>query len=159
VMAPGAGFVHGFTYSHHPVGAAVAREVLRILEAEALVEASAAKGERLRKLLDEHLADHPNVGEIRGRGLLVGVELVADRSTREPFRRSQGLTEAILRAARDDGLLLYSGTGLANGVDGDSILLGPPFVVSDEELGRIASGLAAALETALAQGATSVTSG
>jgi adenosylmethionine-8-amino-7-oxononanoate aminotransferase len=151
VTAPGAGFVHGFTYSHHPVGAAVAREVLRILEAESLVEASATKGERLRVLLDEHLADHPNVGEIRGRGLLVGVELVADRSNREPFPRSVRLTEAILRAARADGLLLYSATGLANGVDGDSILLGPPFVVSDDELGRIASGLAAALETALGQ--------
>ncbi|MEO8228937.1 MAG: aspartate aminotransferase family protein [Chloroflexota bacterium] len=159
VTAPGAGFVHGFTYSHHPVGAAVAREVLRILAAESLVEASAAKGARLRELLDEHLADHPNVGEIRGRGLLVGVELVADRSTREPFPRSQGVTEAIVRAARADGLLLYSGTGLANGVDGDSILLGPPFVVTNAELGRIASGLAAALETALGQQATSLTSG
>ena len=149
VTAPGAGFVHGFTYSHHAVGAAVAREVLRILETESLVEASAAKGERLRELLDERLADHPNVGEIRGRGLMVGVELVADRSTREPFPRSQRLTEAVLRAARADGLLLYSGTGLANGVDGDSILLGPPFVVTDAELGRIASGLAAALDVAL----------
>ena len=85
VTAPGAGFVHGFTYSHHAVGAAVAREVLRILETESLVEASAVKGQRLRQLLDERLADHPNVGEIRGRGLMVGVELVADRSTREPF--------------------------------------------------------------------------
>ncbi|MGZ8501324.1 MAG: aminotransferase family protein [Candidatus Limnocylindrales bacterium] len=151
VTAPGAGFVHGFTYSHHAVGAAVAREVLRILETESLVEASAVKGERLRELLDERLADHPNVGEIRGLGLMVGVELVADRSTREPFPRSQRLTEAVLRAARADGLLLYSGTGLANGVDGDSILVGPPFVVTDAELGRIAAGLAAALEAALGQ--------
>ncbi|MEA2538378.1 MAG: hypothetical protein QOF11_2612 [Chloroflexota bacterium] len=149
VTAPGAGFVHGFTYSHHPVGAAVAREVLRILETESLIEASAAKGARLRELLDERLADHPNVGEIRGRGLMIGVELVADRSTREPFPRSQQLTEAILRAGRADGLLFYSGTGLANGVDGDAILLGPPFVVTDDELARIAAGLAAALDVAL----------
>jgi adenosylmethionine-8-amino-7-oxononanoate aminotransferase len=149
VTAPGAGFVHGFTYSHHAVGAAVAREVLRILETESLVEASAAKGKRLRELLDERLADHPNVGEIRGRGLMIGVELVSDRATREPFPRSHGLTEAILRAARADGLLLYSGTGLANGVDGDSILVGPPFVVTDDELERIAAGLAAALAAAL----------
>jgi adenosylmethionine-8-amino-7-oxononanoate aminotransferase len=159
VTAPGAGFVHGFTYSHHAVGAAVAREVLRILEKESLVEASAAKGERLRELLDERLADHPNVGEIRGRGLMVGLELVADRSTREPFPRAQRLTEAIVRAARADGLLLYSGTGLANGVDGDSILVGPPFVVTDDELGRIASGLAAALEAALGHRAASLAGG
>jgi hypothetical protein len=151
VSAPGAGFVHGFTYSHHAVGAAVAREILRILEAEDLVAASASKGLRLRGLLDERLADHPNVGEIRGRGLMLGIELVADRETRAPFPRSARLTEGIIRAARADGLLLYSGTGLANGVDGDSILLGPPFIVTDDELVRIAGGLAAALDIALAQ--------
>jgi adenosylmethionine-8-amino-7-oxononanoate aminotransferase len=152
VTAPGAGFVHGFTYSHHAVGAAVARETLRLLEAESLVEASATKGDRLRDLLDERLADHPNVGEIRGRGLLIGLELVADRATRAPFPRAARLTERILAAARADGLLLYSGTGLANGVDGDSILLGPPFVVTHDELQRIASGLALALGTALDAG-------
>ncbi len=151
VTAPGAGFVHGFTYSHHVVGAAVAREVLRILEAETLVEASATKGDRLTTLLVDRLADHPNVGEIRGRGLMVGVELVADRATREPFPRAARLTEAIVRAARAGGVLLYSGTGLANGVDGDSILLGPPFVVTDAELERIADALAAALEVARAE--------
>ena len=142
------GFVHGFTYSHHAVGAAVAGEVLRILEDERLVEASAAKGERLLALLHERLDDHPNVGEIRGRGLLVGVELVADRETRAPFPRGDGLTERIVRAARENGLLLYSGTGLADGTNGDSILLGPPFVITDDELERVVNGLTAAIETA-----------
>ena len=141
------GFVHGFTYSHHVVGAAVAGEVLRILEDERLVEASAAKGEALQALLHERLDEHPNAGEIRGRGLLVGVELVADRETREPFPRAEQVTERIMRAARDDGLLLYSGTGLADGTNGDSILLGPPFVITEDELVRIADGLTAAIET------------
>lgn len=143
------GFVHGFTYSHHAVGAAVAREVLAILERESLVEASASKGERLRALLDARLADHPQVGEIRGRGLLVGVELVADRGTREPFPRAAHVTEAIVASARRNGLLLYSGTGNANGIDGDTILLGPPFVITDEELARIVDGLAAAIDEAV----------
>jgi adenosylmethionine-8-amino-7-oxononanoate aminotransferase len=67
------------------------------------------------------------------------------------------LTEAIVGSARADGLLLYSGTGLANGVDGDSILLGPPFVVTDAELERIATGLSAALAAGLAQAARDVT--
>ena len=107
----GPGFVHGFTYSHHVVGAAVAGEVLRILEDERLVEASATKGDRLRALLDERLADHPNVGEIRGRGLLIGLELVADRETHAPFPRADRVTERVLRAARENGLLLYSGHG------------------------------------------------
>ena len=145
------GFVHGFTYSHQPVAATVAREVLRILEAESLVEASAAKGERLRALLRDRLGDHPAVGEIRGRGLLVGVELVRDRETREAFPRAVKLVETVVRTARERGLLLYSGTGNADGVDGDIVLIGPPFVVTDEELVRIADGLGEALEIALAQ--------
>lgn len=153
------GFVHGFTYSHHVVGAAVAREVLRILEDEALVEASAAKGERLLALLRARLGEHPNVGEIRGRGLMVGLELVADRPTREPFPRTARLAETVVRTARERGLLLYSGTGNADGVDGDVILLGPPFVVTDDELIRIADGLTIALDAALAGAAEAVRSG
>ncbi len=149
-VASGGGFVHGFTYSHQPVAAAVAREVLRILEQEALVDASAAKGERLLGLLAARLADHPRVGEIRGRGLLVGVELVADRATREPFPRAARLVETVVRIAREGGLLLYSGTGNANGVDGDVVVIGPPFVVTDDELLRIADALRDALDAALA---------
>lgn len=149
VMGAG-GFIHGFTYSHAPAGAAAALEVLRIIRDEQLVEASATKGERLRGLLDDRLGDHPAVGEIRGRGLLVGVELVADRASREPYPRSARLTEAVLRAARQRGLLFYSGTGNANGVDGDTILIGPPFIVTDAELGRIATGLGEAIDEAVA---------
>jgi adenosylmethionine-8-amino-7-oxononanoate aminotransferase len=146
----GGGFVHGFTYSHQPVAATVAREVLRILEGEALVDASAAKGERLKALLHARLGDHPAVGDIRGRGLMVGVELVRDRENRAPFPRTARLIEAVVRIAREAGLLLYSGSGNANGVDGDVVLLGPPFVVTDEELARIADGLGDALDRALA---------
>jgi hypothetical protein len=142
----GGGFVHGFTYSHHAVGAAVAGEVLRILEAESLVEASATKGERLAGLLHQHLDSHPNVGEIRGRGLLIGLELVRDRETREPFPREARVAERIVKAARTAGLLLYSGTGLADGTNGDAILLGPPFVVTNDELTAIADGVARAID-------------
>ncbi len=144
-------FVHGFTYSHSPVGAAVAGEVLRILEDEDLVSASDAKGRRLKELLGERVGHRPNVGEIRGRGLMVGVELVADRATRAPFPRAARVTEAVVRRARAAGLLVYSGTGNANGVDGDQILLGPPFIVTDTELERIADGLGAAIEGAVAE--------
>jgi len=145
----GGSFVHGFTFSHSIGGATVGREVLRILREERLVEASAVKGQLLRSLLRDRLGDHPHVGDIRGRGLLVGVELVADRETRTPFPRSMRLTEAIVGAARERGLLLYSGTGNADGTNGDTILLGPPLVVTHDELGRIAAGLADALATAL----------
>jgi hypothetical protein len=151
VAGPGAaGFVHGFTYSHHVVGAAVAGEVLRILETEDLVAASAAKGERLRELVRARLGEHPNVGEVRGRGLMIGLELVADRETHAPFPRAAKVTEAVVRAAKANGVLLYSGTGLADGTDGDSVLLGPPFVVTDAEMATIAEVLGDAVETSTA---------
>ena len=147
VVTQGSGFVHGFTYSHGPVAAAVAGEVLRILEREDLVAASASKGDRLLAGLHARLERHPHVGEIRGRGLLVGVELVADRATRAPFPRTARITEATVRAARERGLLVYSGTGNANGVDGDTILLGPPFIITDIELDQVVERLAEAIET------------
>jgi len=147
----GAGrFVHGFTYSHQPTAATVAREVLRILEAESLVDASAAKGARLLALLGDRLGEHPAVGDIRGRGLMVGLELVRDRESKEPFPRAARVVEEVVRIAHEHGLLLYSGTGNADGVDGDVVLLGPPFVVTDEELVRIADGVAEAIDLAVA---------
>jgi hypothetical protein len=151
-------FVHGFTFSHAPVGAAVARTVLAILEREGLVEASALKGQRLRELLVERIGDGRFVGEVRGRGLLVGVEVVADRETRAPFPRAARVTEAIVAAARERGVLLYSGTGVADGVDGDTILLGPPFVVTDEELVRIADVVAESIDVATARVAAGLAS-
>ncbi len=143
------GFTHGFTFSHHAVGAAVAREVLRILESEDLVAASATKGERLQMLLVDRLGAHPNVGEIRGRGLMVGLELVADQETKAPIPRASKVTEAVVRGARAQGVLVYSGTGLADGTDGDSILLGPPFVITDDELVRIADAVAESVRAAM----------
>ncbi|HSH32677.1 MAG TPA: aminotransferase class III-fold pyridoxal phosphate-dependent enzyme, partial [Actinomycetota bacterium] len=150
VTAPGTGFIHGFTYSHAPIGAAVASEVLRILHDESLVEASATKGDRLSALLRGALEEHPSVGDIRGRGLMVGVEVVADRATRRPFPRAARVTEGVVAAARERGVLVYSGTGNANGVDGDTILLGPPFVITDAELQSIADVMTEAIDVATA---------
>jgi adenosylmethionine-8-amino-7-oxononanoate aminotransferase len=150
-ITAGGGFVHGFTYSHSPVGAAVAGEVLRILESEKLVEASAVKGERLQALLRDRLGDHANVGDIRGRGLMVGLELVADRGTRRSFPRSARLIETVMTHARAAGVLMYHGTGNEDGTNGDTILLGPPFVVTDSELATIARVVGDAVERATTQ--------
>jgi adenosylmethionine-8-amino-7-oxononanoate aminotransferase len=127
------GFVHGFTWSHNGVGAAVAHATLRRLRTDDLVEASRAQGERLLKELTSALADVQVVGNVRGLGLMIGVELVADRTSKAPFARGEQVTERVLAAAREDGLLLYSSTGHVDGVDGDLVMLGPPFVISDEE--------------------------
>jgi adenosylmethionine-8-amino-7-oxononanoate aminotransferase len=149
-ISAGGGLVHGFTYSHSPVGAAVALEVLRILETEELVAASAAKGERLLALLRDRIGGHPNVGDVRGRGLMVGLELVADRATKRSFPRGLKLIEGVQSRARDNGILIYHGTGNENGTEGDTVLLGPPFVVTDAELAKIADALGSAIEGAAA---------
>ncbi len=143
------GFVHGFTHSHSVVGAAVGGAVLARLRDDDLVEASRDKGERLLKLLTAGLGEHPYVGDIRGLGLMIGIELVADRSTGAPFPRSEKTTERVLAAARGGGLLLYPSTGCADGTDGDLVMLGPPFVISDEELAEAAARTRAAIDRAL----------
>jgi adenosylmethionine-8-amino-7-oxononanoate aminotransferase len=139
------GFVHGFTYSHNVVGCTVGLEVLRILREEDLVEASRAKGARLLQELIGALSGHPSVGDVRGKGLMVAVELVEDVATKRPFPRSERLTERVVAAARASGLLLYSSTGCADGTDGDLVMFGPPFVISDDELNEAVEKTVAAI--------------
>jgi hypothetical protein len=130
-------FTHGFTFSHHPVVAAVAREVLSILEREDLV-ARVARLERPFFAALDRLKRFDFVGDVRGRGLLAGIELVRDRNTKEPFPRSRKLAEEVASRAFAKGLIIYYGTGMANGVDGDTVVLGPPFVIEERELDEIA---------------------
>ena len=129
-----AGFTHGFTYSHSVAGAAAGIAVLGVLRSENLVEASRMKGELLRKHLTSSLGEHPNVGDIRGLGLMLGVELVADRASKRPFPRAEQVAERLVAAAKEQGLLVYSSTGCADGADGDLSMFGPPFVITDDEL-------------------------
>jgi adenosylmethionine-8-amino-7-oxononanoate aminotransferase len=141
------GFTHGFTFSHSVVGAAVGRAVLMRLKGDDLVAASQTRGEQLKKELNVSLSGHPHVGEVRGLGLMVGVELVEDRSTKKPFDREVRVTEQVIAAAKERGLLLYPSTAGADGVNGDVLMLGPPFVVTaddiEEIVGRLSDALAA----------------
>jgi hypothetical protein len=139
--------VHGFTWSHNGVGAAVAHATLRRLRESDLVQASALQGELLLKDLAGALADHPTVGDVRGIGSMIGIELVTDRDTKAPFARAEQRTERVVAAARERGLLLYSSTGHVDGVDGDLLMLGPPFTISDEERGLLAERTVAAIES------------
>jgi len=143
------GFTHGLTYSHHVVGAAAGREVLRVLRERRLVEAAEAQGKRLRAGLEARLGGHPAAGDVRGLGLMVAVELVADRATKAPFPRARRLAERVVAAARDRGLLLYWSTGCADGTDGDLVMLGPPLVVTDPEVDEMVDLTTAAVEEAV----------
>jgi hypothetical protein len=145
-VVDGGGFVHGYTFSHSPVGAAVAHAVLNEITESNLVEAAATKGGRLLEDLLDSLGGSPVVGDIRGVGLLIGVEFVSDRSTKEPFPRSERIAERITGLARDSGLLVYPSSGCADGTTGDCILLGPPLTISSEEMGMVVELLTDAVE-------------
>jgi hypothetical protein len=138
------GFTHGFTFSHNPVTAAACLKTLEILEEERLVERAALMGGKALALL-EPLREHPHVGDVRGRGLMLGVELVADKAARRPFPRSERKAEAVGARAFQAGLITYPSGGCATGADGDVVMLAPPFVVTDDELREMTSILARTL--------------
>ena len=141
------GFVHGFTWSHNALGAAVALATLERLRDDDLVDRAEKLGATLHDALAHELADVPTVGEVRGLGMMLGVELVADRETKEPFPRHAQVTERVLEAARESGLLLYSSTGHVDGVDGDLLMLGPPFILTDDDVTTLVERTVAAIRS------------
>jgi taurine--2-oxoglutarate transaminase len=142
------GFVNGFTFSHHPVTAAAALATLEILERERLVERAAVMGERAMSRL-QALRARPQVGDVRGRGLMLAVELVADAPTRRPFPRADKTAERVAARAFADGLIVYPSVGGATGTEGDAIMLAPPLVVTEDEIDEMAEILDGAIRAAL----------
>ena len=136
-------FVHGFTYQAHPVSAAAGNAVLDYLEAHKLFDRVNAAGQELRRALSP-LQSHPNVGDVRGLGLLLGVEFVKNKAIREPFPKEQNIAEKIRQACLEEGVLTYPSQGCADGLRGDHILLAPPFTISSEECALIARALQSA---------------
>src|SRR5579859_1772102 len=142
-------FQHGFTYQAHPVATAAGNAAFDYIEAHQLFQRVTSAGETLRAELAA-LEAHPNVGEIRGLGLLLGVEFVKDKSTRAPFPREQNIAERIRQAALDQGVLIYPTQGCVDGINGDHILLAPPFVIARDESTQIARALQSALQKVFA---------
>ena len=145
----GAAFVHGFTFSHHGGGAAAGMAVIKIIEEESLLEASTRQGRRLLEALAQAIGGHPNVGDIRGKGLLVAVELVSDRVTKEPFDKGRAVTDRLLAACLDNGLIVYPAAKGVDGLRGDAILFGPPLTITDGENDAIVERFTAALNRTL----------
>jgi adenosylmethionine-8-amino-7-oxononanoate aminotransferase len=144
-----AGLKHGQTYNAHPVGCAAALAVQEIIEEEGLLGRVQVAGEKLRTLLDQRFGNHPNIGDIRGRGLLQAIELVVDRDTKAPFDRDLKLHELTKVDAFNRGLLIYPGGGTADGRSGDHILLAPPYNVTDAELEMIVDMLGDTIDAVL----------
>jgi adenosylmethionine-8-amino-7-oxononanoate aminotransferase len=139
-------FQHGFTYQAHPVATAAGNAVLDYIESHNLFDRVEPAGDSLRKELSA-LDSHPNVGEIRGLGLLLGIEFVKNKSTREPFPRESNLAERIRQATLDHNVLTYPTQGCVDGVNGDHILLAPPFIISPQESRSIVSAIRSALDS------------
>ncbi len=138
-------FMHGFTYQAHPVATAAGNAVFDYLDKHQLFARVTPAGEKLRKAL-ARLEGHRHVGQVRGLGLLQGVEFVKDKATREPFPKEAGIAEKIRQAALEKNVLLYPGQGCVDGLRGDHVLLAPPFIIKSEECALIAESLHYALE-------------
>jgi adenosylmethionine-8-amino-7-oxononanoate aminotransferase len=150
-FAKGSGlFQHGHTYLGHPVACAAALAVQRVIARDRLLDAVKARGRGLKERLDAAFRDHPHVGDIRGRGLFWGVELVADRASKQTFDPALRLHARIKARAMAEGLMVYPMGGTIDGRLGDHVLLAPPFIVTDADLDAIVGRLQRAIDGALA---------
>ncbi len=143
-------FQHGHTYIGHPVAAAAALAVQRVIRRDGLLARVRTLGAHFEKRLGEALGSHPYVGDIRGRGLLRAVELVEDRATKRPFDPALKLHAKVKAAGMERGLMTYPMGGTIDGVHGDHVLLAPPFIATEAQLDTIVERLAAAIETSTA---------
>ncbi len=142
-------FQHGHTYIGHATACAAALAVQRTIAEEGLLANVQARGEQLRGRLREALGEHPNVGDIRGRGLFVGVEFVADRATKATLDPALKVHAKLKSTAMQNGLLVYPMGGTVDGVHGDHVLFAPPFICTEQDIDRIAGLFAQTVGTVL----------
>jgi len=149
-IANGTGFFqHGHTYIGHPVATAAGLAVVRALLDRGLISRVRTMGEKLQSALVSAFGQHPNIGDIRGRGLFVGLEIVEDREAKKPFDPSLGIAGKFKKAAFAEGLVCYPMSGTRDGKNGDHVLLAPPFIMTEEQIPEIIEPLRKALSTVL----------
>lgn len=145
-------FQHGHTYMGHPAACAAALAVQHTIRDENLLRNVREKGAKLKEVLITRFGNHPHVGDIRGRGLFIGVELVEDRGTKQPFDPARKLNAVIKKEAFQRGLMVYPMGGTIDGVHGDHVLIAPPFIIEDTHIEQIVDTLSDAIEAALSAG-------
>jgi adenosylmethionine-8-amino-7-oxononanoate aminotransferase len=152
VIEKGSGaFNHGHTYVGHATACAAGLAVQQVFEEDGLIPRVAVMGDRLADALAARFDSHPHVGDVRGRGLFRGVELVADRASKEPFPVSHRLAARLKARAMDNGLICYPMAGTADGAAGDHVLLAPPFVITDAQIEELVDKLARSIDEVIAQ--------
>ena len=151
-IAGGSGaFQHSHTYMGHPLACAAALAVQRVMRRDNLLANVRSQGAHLARRLKERFGNHPFVGDVRGRGLFQGIELVADRGSKEPFDPKLRLHARVKREAMARGLLVYPMGGSADGVRGDHVLIAPPFIIDGAAIDTIVERLGEAIDAATAQ--------
>jgi adenosylmethionine-8-amino-7-oxononanoate aminotransferase len=150
-IADGSGaFQHSHTYTGHPLACAAALAVQRVIRRDNLLANVKKQGEHLARRLQERFGNHPFVGNVRGRGLFYGLEIVADRGTKEPFDPKRKLNAQIKREAMARGLMVYPMGGTVDGARGDHVLVAPPFIVNEGQVDLIVERLGDAIDAAVA---------
>ena len=139
-------FQHGHTFMGHTTAVAASLATLKAIEEEDLLANVRARGASIKTALRNALADHPNVGDVRGRGLFIGVEFVADKVTREPFDPAEKTHNKVQKAAMQRGLMVYGMGGTIDGRYGDHVLLAPPYVFAQQHEDELVEKLVAAIE-------------
>ncbi|MEN0001752.1 MAG: aspartate aminotransferase family protein [Pseudomonadota bacterium] len=150
-IVDGSGFFqHGHTYLGHPVAAAAALAVTEKLTDGGLVADCARSGGLLKNALEQRFGQHAHVGDIRGRGLFQGIELVQDRETKTPFERDLKVAPRLKAAAMEAGLICYPMQGTIDGQRGDHVLLAPPFIITPDQIDELVDKLSIAIDAAVA---------
>jgi adenosylmethionine-8-amino-7-oxononanoate aminotransferase len=142
-------FQHGHTYLGHALACSAGLAVQRVIRRDNLLENVRTQGAHLARRLQERFGNHPFVGDVRGRGLFAGVELVSDRSSKEPFDPKRKLHARVKKEAMARGLMVYPMGGTIDGVKGDHVLLAPPFIVDAQDVDRIVERLGDAIDAAV----------
>ena len=151
-FAPNSDFRHGHTYICHPIACAAALAVQRVIRRDKLLDNVNRQGARLKVALEGRFGNSPFVGDVRGRGLFRGLEIVMDRGTKQPFPRDRNIAGRIRMNAMQRGLCVYPAQGTADGREGDHILIAPPFIVDEQTIDTIADRLGDAVDAAVAEG-------
>lgn len=143
--------MHTHTYMAHATACAAALAVQKVIEDDNLLPRVRERGAFLMKMLHERLGQHAHVGDIRGRGLFIGIELVADRETKEPFAPQLNVAGRIKKTAFENGLICYPNAASADGERGDHVLLAPPFIISENEISELVDKLCNSIDEVLTE--------
>lgn len=152
IVAGSGFFQHGHTYMGHATACAAALAVQQIIERDGLLANVLERGEQLRSSLRRELGDHPNLGDVRGRGLFVGVEFVADKASKATLDPALRTHAKLKKKAMENGLMMYPMGGTIDGVHGDHVLLAPPFICTEADIEEIVSKFAATVRAVLGAG-------